>query len=285
MHSDLSTSRWPAPVVLLSVALMLILGGCAQGGAGGGEQLGDGRPPNTPPIPLPSYPGESLPSTSETLIFKHAEVTHFEPELDNVPASIAAAYPGVYVRYRPHPLRRLIVDGGLIVDPVALPLKVCSDPGCLGGYLEPSVNGPPLAELPGLQWVRYWKRLVNVVVPHPTTYQQSHTYTEGTSEMTGESFSVSLGLSASGWGLGLSAELTSTFSHSVTISSESSVTKTFTCPSEAGSTIQFTVWQLVEGFQFCNDDGTPFTDPEYDFYSSVTIASETDELYMSVARF
>jgi hypothetical protein len=96
---------------------------------------------------------------------------------------------------------------------------------------------------------------------------------------------MSLGLSASGWGLGLSAELTQTFSREVTVSSESSVTKTFTCYSEQGKTIQFTVWQLVDGFRICDSNGDPFTDAEYDFYELPQVDNETDQLYMSVVEF
>ena len=35
-------------------------------------------------------------------------------------------------------------------------------------------------------------------------------------------------------------------------------------------TLRFAVWQLVEGFRFRNDGGSPITDPEYEFVPSST---------------
>lgn len=261
----------------IGVAL-LILSGCPVS-----ELPADDLPANTPAVPLPTYPGESLPATSEILVYMEADIGDFEPQLDNVPPSVIAAYPGaVWVYHDPHPQQRLMVDDGAIVDPVLLRIKVEYSSGTFGPLDR---NGPALAECPKVRWVRYWKRLVSVVIPHPTNYQQSHTYTEGTSETTGESFAISLGLSASGWGVGLSAQLTYTFNREVTISSETSVTKTFTCESEPGKVLQFTVWQLIDEYQICDSDGDLFTDPEYDVSSSLAVASETDQLYMSVVKF
>lgn len=243
-------------------------------------------PPNTPQVPIPKFPGELLPDTSEILVYEETGVSTFSPELDTVPEPFLSDYDMSFgVIYNPHPQRRLMVENGVKVNPVAFNIKVCMDAGCDGGVYLSNLEGPALAEIPKIQWIRYWKRLVSVTVPYPTIYQQSHTYTEGTSETTGESLSLSLGVSASGWGVGLSAELTQTFTHEVTVSSETSITKTFTCNSEPGKILQFTVWQLVEGFRFRNSDGTAFTDPVYDFYQLPDIGNETNQLYMSVVEF
>jgi len=252
-----------------------------------GTTNGNALPPNTPQVPIPSSAGGFLPDTSEILVYEETDVSTFSPELDTVPEPFLSDYDnfGFGVIYNPHPLRRLMVENGVKVNPVLLDIKVCMDAGCDGGVYWSNRNGQALAEIPKIQWIRYWKRLVSVTVPYPTTYQQSHTYTEGTSETTGESLSLSLGVSASGWGVGLSAELTQTFTHEVTVSSETSITKTFTCNSEQGKIIQFTVWQLVEGFRFRNSDGTAFTDPVYDFYQLPDIGNETNQLYMSVVEF
>ena len=251
-----------------------------------GTTNGNALPPNTPQVPIPSYAGEILPNTSNLLVYEEASVSTFSPELDTVPEPFLSTYDmGFGVIYSPHPYRCLMVENGVKVDPVLLDIKACMDAGCEGGATFSDVNGQPLAEIPKIQWIRYWKKLVSVTVPYPTTYEQSHTYTEGTSETTGESFSLSLGVSASGWAVGLSAELTQTFTHEVTVSSETSITKTFTCNSLPGKIIQFTVWQLVEGFRFRNSDGTAFTDPVYDFYQLPDIGNETDQLYMSVVEF
>lgn len=252
-----------------------------------GTTNGNALPPNTPQVPIPSSPGEFLPDESEILVYEERSVSTFSPELDTVPSSVQDYYSpsGYPVSYNPHPLRHLMVENGVKVNPVVFTIDVCVDGGCTSWMTLSNVEGPALAEIPKIQWIRYWKRLVSVTVPYPTTYQQSHTYTEGTSETTGESLSLSLGVSASGWGVGLSAELTQTFTHEVTVSSETSITKTFTCNSEQGKIIQFTVWQLVEGFRFRNSDGTAFTDPEYDFYQLPDIGNETNQLYMSVVEF
>ncbi|UCB44308.1 MAG: hypothetical protein JSV25_08755 [Spirochaetota bacterium] len=247
---------------------------------------GNVLPPNTPQVPIPSYAGEVLPVTSEILVYEEASVSTFSPELDTVPEPFLSTYDfGFGVIYNPHPYRCLMVENGVKVNPVLLDIKACTDAGCDGGAYISDLEGPALAEIPKIQWIRYWKKLISVTVPYPTTYQQSHTYTEGTSETTGESFTLSLGVSASGWGVGLSAELSQTFTHEVTVSSETSITKTFTCNSVPGKIIQFTVWQLVEGFRFRNSDYTAFTDPVYDFYQLPEIGNETDQLYMSVVEF
>ncbi len=268
------------PCLIAIGAALLLVGGCPST-----EPPAADLPPNTPAVPLPTYAGEALPATSEILVYQEAAITDFEPQLNNVPQSCIDANPGfVSIRFDPLYPRKLMVQDGVLISPGKLHIHCCLDAGC-GAVTQRDWDGPMLAELPKIRWVRYWKKLVSVVVPYPTSYEQSHTYTEGTSETTGESFSISLGLSASGWGLGLSAELTYAFSHEVTISSESSVTKTFTCSSEAGKQIQFTVWQLVDGFRICNADGSSYTDPVYDFWSALGVDNETDQLYMSVVRF
>lgn len=270
-------------VRIAGIGLVFVtLSGCPETGLPSNGLSGDEPPPNTPAVPLPTYPGESLPSTSETLVYQEADIGDFEPLLDHVPPAVVDDYPGaVSVTYDPHPQRRLMVDDGVIVDPVSISLRVES----AASIIHPDDYGPPLAECPTVQWVRYWKKLVSVTVPHPTNYQQSHTYTEGTSETTGESFAISLGLSAGAWGVGLSSELTYTFSREVTISSQESVTKTFTCDSRPDTVIQFTVWQLVDEYRICNGDGSLFTDPQYDFSSALAVQSETEQLYMSVVEF
>ena len=262
--------------------VLAILSGCPGMGPPTDGVPVDGLPPNTPAVPVPTYPGESLPSTSETLVYQEADIGDFEPQLDHVPPDIVDDYPtAVAVTYDPHPQQRLMVDDGVIVDPVTIHVRV----HYVAASGDTDRDGPPLDERPIVRWVRYWRKLVSVTVPYPTNYQQSHTYTEGTSETTGESFAISLGLSAGAWGVGLSSELTYTFNREVTISTEESVTRTFTCDSIPDTVIQFTVWQLVDEYQICNSDGSLFTDPQYDFFSALAVESETEQLYMSVVEF
>ncbi len=245
------------------------------------------RPANTPPVPVPTFAGESLPGTSDKLVFQENDITVFQANLDNVPLSIQDDYPGATVTYDPHPQPKLMINNGVIVNPVSLTIHT-QYPGF--PIPKTTVDGPPLSTRPTIQWVRFWKLLVSSVVPYPTSFQQSVTYTNGTSETTGQSFSFSVGASASGWGIGLSAELTKTFSKEVTVSSEKSVTQTFTCDSESGFKIQFAIWQLVDEFRICNSGaaGTVlplFTDANYDFTNFLCIDNDTTLLYMSVTKF
>jgi hypothetical protein len=73
--------------------------------------------------------------------------------------------------------------------------------------------------------------------------------------------------------------------NAITISSETSVTKQFTCESIEGKTLVFTVWQLIEGFRICNADSSQYTDHTFNHMVIPVIDNATNNLYMSVVQF
>jgi hypothetical protein len=273
-------------VIVTMIISMIAIIGCGEDDPvshdGNG---GNGLPPNTPQIPLPSHPLDLLPDRSDSLIMEIAPAITFTPRNEYAPDTIAALVgaPYVYVNTTNNQLSLVYEDQ--IIDPVNVPFKGCIDPSCTAAYITGSYNCNGIVHVPLLQYTRYWQKIFSTVIQYPSDYMESHTYTEGTSETTGESFSYTLGLSGSAYGIGLSAELTRTFTHSITISSETSVTKQFTCESIEGKTLVFTVWQLVEGFRICNADSSQYTDRTFNHLLIPVIDNATNNLYMSVVQF
>jgi hypothetical protein len=184
----------------------------------------------------------------------------------------------------PFPQNPLLVQNGVIVPSVVFGCKICGDSNCLAYFYE-WVTCPGLQSAPRIQYARYWQKIFSTSIQYPTTYRQSHTYTEGTSETTGQSFAYTVGVSASGWGMGLSAEFTKTFSHQITISSESSVTKEFTVQSVSGKTIVFTAWQLVDLFRIVDGNGYDYQDSGFALDTTLSIGNATTQVYLSVVEF
>lgn len=273
--------------VVVLIALLLAIIGCGNDDSVSPVPDGnDWPPPNTPAIPIPSAPGEALPDKSDSLILEIAPILTFAPKNEFAPDTIASysGFPYNYVNTTNGQVT--LVDEGQIIDPVYVPFKACSEPDCSWGLSYTYYfycNG--VGHIPLLQYIRYWQKIFSTVIQYPANYMESHTYTEGTSETTGESFSYTLGLSGTAYGIGLSAELTRTFTHSITISSETSVTKQFTCESIEGKTIVFTVWQLVEGFRICDADSSCYTDHTFNHILIPAIDNATNNMYMSVVEF
>ena len=275
-------------IIITSVFLLLVMIGCGKDDSVSPEpdDNGDGLPPNTPAIPIPSVPGEALPEKSDSLILEVVPIITFAPKNELAPDTIAS-YTGMpYNIVNTTNNQLTLVADSQIVDPVYVPYMACTEPTCNVGISYSSsfyCNG--VGHSPLIQYIRYWQKIFSTVIQYPANYMESHTYTEGTSETTGESFSYTLGISGQAYGIGLSAELTRTFSYSITISSETSVTKQFTCESIEGKTIVFTVWQLVEGFRICNADSSSYTDHTFNHMLIPVIDNATNNMYMSVVEF
>ena len=272
----------------LTVAIILMLGiiGCGEDDPvspdGNG---GNGLPPNTPPIPLPSHPLDLLPDRSDSLIMEIAPVITFTPRNEYAPDTLASIIGVSYLYVNTENSQLTLVNENQIIDPVYVPWKGCFDPGCSGAYITGSSYCNGIVHIPLMHYVRYWQKIFSTVIQYPADYLESHTYTEGTSETTGESFSYTIGLSGSAYGIGLSGELTRTFTYSITISTETSITKEFSCESINGKTLVFTVWQLVEGFRICNADSSQYTDRTFNHLVIPVIDNGTNNLYMSVVQF
>ena len=272
-------------VIPLAVFMIGVLGCGKDDSVSPEDDGGNGLPPNTPAIPMPTSPLDVLPDKSDSLILEIAPVLTFTPKNDRAPDTVQAyvGLPYVYVNTTNNQLT--LVYEGQVIDPVNVPFKACSDVNCSGAYVTGSFNCNGIEYIPLIQYIRYWQKIFSTVIQYPANYMESHTYTEGTSETTGESFSYTIGLSGSAYGIGLSAELTRTFTHSITISTETSVTKQFTCESIEGKSLVFTVWQLVEGFRICNADSSQYTDHTFNHLVVPVIDNATSNLYMSVVQF
>ena len=242
-----------------------------------------GPPPNTPPIPLPQDPNDALPERSDSLIMETSDLANFSPFHNGCPPAIEAKYPGMWVYLDPYNQRPSLVTDSVIIDPVTFRIRVCNHPSCMA-YVTANESVPGIGDAPKIQYIRYWKKIFSVVIQYPTTYRESHTYTEGTSETHGETFAYSIGVSASGWGLGLSAEFSRTFSHEITVYSESSVTKEYSASSIEGKTLVFTAWQLVDGFSIVDETGATYSDPGYKLNAPV-LDHATNLVYLSVVQF
>jgi len=72
-----------------------------------------------------------------------------------------------------------------------------------------------------------------------------------------------MSMEISGWGASLSASLSETFSHSITVSKSEEKTQEFSTSSIDGEVVVFTVWQLYERFEIVNQDGTTWSDANY----------------------
>ena len=271
-------------MLLIIFALALAVTGCGDDSTVAPDDDGNnGLPPNTPPIPLPSHPAESLPDRSDSLIVDEKYVLTLAPANTAAPDTIATLSGMPINTIRTTDQRVTLVDESVILDPVVIPIRACTGGG--GGCLDFPVTCNGVVHPPIVQRVRYWEKIFSTVIMYPANYLESHTYAEGTSETTGESFSYTLGAGGGAFGVTLSAELTRTFEHSITVSSETSVTKQFSCGSIEGSTIVFTAWQLVEGFRICNADSTGYTDRTWNHMIIPVIDNATTTVYLSVVEF
>ncbi len=285
MNFNFSHSRF----LILVYLLILMLISCGKDNLDDNGNDDNGLPPNTPTIPVPSYPGEVLPERSDSLIFEEALIDNFSPTLSACPDTVVQYLESLkctdVILWPADKRFDLVVDGAnvdLIDVPVRAFTKVPHTSISIPFYYTFTCRG--IVEIPTLQHIRYWQKIFSTVIQYPSNYLESHTYTEGTSETWGQSFSYTLGLSGSVWGIGLSAELTKTFSHSITVTSESSVTKQFSANSIQGKTIVFTTWQLIEAFRICNADSSVYSDPTYDMNIPM-IDNGTNNLYLSTVEF
>jgi hypothetical protein len=273
-----------ALIVLFLCAMIFAFSGCGDDNPAAPEDDGGNElPPNTPPIPVPTHPAESLPDRSDSLIVDERYAITFAPANAAAPDTIAAITGQPENTIRATDQRVTLVDESVITDPVIFPVLSCASGG--GICINPTVGCNGVVHAPVVQRIRYWEKIFSTTIMYPANYLESHTYTEGTSETTGESFSYTLGASGGAFGISLSAELTRTFEHSITVSSETSVTKQFSCSSIEGKTLVCTAWQLVEGYRICNADSTTYTDRTWNHMIIPAIDNATTTVYLSVVEF
>lgn len=123
-----------------------------------------------------------------------------------------------------------------------------------------TANTPPLSLSPSfpspsrIAYNRYWLNAGNYIIVGPQTFSQSITTTEGMSVTDSTTLSAEVGVAVGD----LSAKLSATTSHSVTISNDQSQTQTYTLPeTPAGKTCVYTLWQLVDEFILVDGNNNP----------------------------
>ena len=122
----------------------------------------------------------------------------------------------------------------------------------------------------------------------PVTGEVSSSYTKGTSTTQTREFGRSVTASVSA-GLGalsasVSGTLSETFSTSVTVSESKTETFTKTVFGQSGKIVQFMVWELVEKYTFCDEDGAPYAAPHY-VIPTTSMTRRATAVYLQATEF
>lgn len=125
---------------------------------------------------------------------------------------------------------------------------------------------------------RFWVRipllsgetiLKSIRVDPGASFEVSYTRTQGADTTSSYTFTQAingeLGLSYSGVGAKLGGSLSEAFQTSVTVKLETSVEVTRTMTGTEGKTVVYSVWASVERYTIVDQDGNPFTDPNFTF--------------------
>ena len=104
-----------------------------------------------------------------------------------------------------------------------------------------------------LQFSTYWKQVGTVVIVGEQVYTKGISYTNGMSTTNSETLSAEVGVAYGA----LSAKLTATVGHSVTISNETTITDSYKISVAEGTTTVYVLWQLVEEFLFVDSNDKP----------------------------
>jgi hypothetical protein len=169
------------------------------------------------PVPKPSHPDDILPQTSDTLLVVDA-----------------ACQPCVNVQD---------FDAPIPVD--KFPMHDYPQPP-IDGILDPVF--PPGAKL---AYSIYWDLQKTYTLVGPQDFSDEVAYTRGASETDTNTVSAQLGVAAGD----LSAKLTETTSHSVSVSTTTTETTKVDTTVDAGVTRILAVWQLVELFAIVDSAG------------------------------
>lgn len=125
------------------------------------------------------------------------------------------------------------------------------------GYIpanQPALS-PPFPTSVNLQFSTYWEQVGIAIVTGQQVYTKSIGFTQGMSDTNSQTLSAEFGVSYGA----LSAKVTATIEHSITISSETSVTDTYEITVPSGTTSVYVLWQLKEKFLFVDGAGQPIS--------------------------
>ena len=147
-------------------------------------------------------------------------------------------------------------------------------------YYVAATACPPLTNPVFIKRERYWKRLPmggdgnnlkSIRVDPGSTFEVSYTRTQGTSYAHSLTFTrtisgeVAVQAPKEVVGAKLGGSLSEAFESSVEITEETSVTVTKTMTGSEGKTVVYSVWTSVERYTFVDQDGNPYTDPNFTF--------------------
>jgi len=145
-------------------------------------------------------------------------------------------------------------------------------------------------DLPRIVRSVYWTKIFQRTLGAGATYSQEHSYTRGTSETNGMSFGWSIGISTSiGWGplsVEIETEFHQDFSREVTVSEETTYTRTYECTAPSDKTVVFALWQLRERYTIRKADGSHWTDSKYELDGDLPYLDQgLDQEYLQTIYF
>lgn len=257
---------------------------------------------DVPPIPEPSSPGGSVPSTSTVLTRVMPLTGTFNPRVDDARGAWirmrVCGEAGVESRDEWHDtwasetprsdfseilvkLERIAFQNDAGARDVVEERNTRRIGDCgLGARvwdrtLQTEFRGPPLQRAVHVRRDRHWElqHIENVgdyLLLDPNTQGEiSSKYMQGVTDTQTQEFGESITAQA-GLGIGplrasVSGTLSRTFSTAVEITKSEEQTFTKTVWGEPGKQIQFMVWELVEVYTLCDENGEDLDDPNYQF--------------------
>lgn len=255
---------------------------------------------DVPPVPEPASPGGSVPSTSTVLSNVMPLASAFNPRVDDARGAWVEMrvcgeagvedretwdnawgseipqtnFGEILVR-----LERILLqnDTGAREPVEARHSRVIGTCG-LGHRswdrtLQTAYQGSPLQNAVYVRRDRHWElqHIENVgdyLLLDPNTQGEiSSKYTQGVSDTQtqefGQSLTAEVGLGIGPMRASVSGTLSRTFSTAVEVTKSEEQTFTKTVWGEPGKQIQFMVWELVEVYTLCDENGEEYTDPNY----------------------
>lgn len=227
---------------------------------------------NTPPIPVPTVANEQMTDAqSARIVTDAAPLEEFSPYVTSVVFGPAQDW---------MPAQVLLVTYG-VPDQPDFPWGVYG--GTAYGatravkwqiWFDSGGQLPKVTNLPMLQRTVYWHVLDQnwTGCPVASEFDVTESVQTGMSDTDGVSLATELNvivklpnqtkLLPSDW-FTLSSKVTETVTHSETISSQTTNTRTFKMPCVPGQYTGWTIWQLNEEFDILGPDGQPWVDPNY----------------------
>jgi hypothetical protein len=288
---------------------------------GGGTNPGPGFT-DVPDIPTPKTPGGDVPATSETLTVLKRHTSLYNPSVTNAYGSWYIDRVQLFGPGFPE-MRTNVMDsdawGSQVTDLYAKlfiqeemsRIILQDENGNVGGprisgdygvsvlsralLSEVDFRGSAVEKAVYIRRDRHWelKPLEGgagnyLLLDGPVSGEVSSSYTKGVSntqtEEFGRSVTASAGLSLGVLSLSVSGTLSETFSSSVTVSESKTETFTKTVTGASGKIVQFMVWELIEKYSFCDEDGNLYSDPHY-VIPAASIVRRASAVYLQATEF